>query len=89
MKHNPRKLKWTKALRTHFKLIYHQLVTSAQAYRRARGKDICTCEDFFVVHLSSEREEMVVDSTFNFEKKRLTPTRREDAIKSFANAADA
>ncbi|CAE8615422.1 unnamed protein product [Polarella glacialis] len=39
MKHNPRRLKWTKA------------------YRRAHGK------------------EMVVDSTFNFEKKRLTPTR--------------
>merc|ERR1712232_1380874 len=39
MKHNPRRLKWTKA------------------YRRARGK------------------EMVLDSTFNFEKKRLTPTR--------------
>eukprot|EP00929_Paragymnodinium_shiwhaense_P086712 TRINITY_DN4716_c0_g1_i1.p1 TRINITY_DN4716_c0_g1~~TRINITY_DN4716_c0_g1_i1.p1 ORF type:complete len:199 (-),score=59.08 TRINITY_DN4716_c0_g1_i1:234-764(-) len=39
MKHNPRRMKWTKA------------------YRRAQGK------------------EMVVDSTFNFEKKRLTPTR--------------
>jgi len=39
MKHNPRKLKWTKA------------------YRRAHGK------------------EMVTDNTFNFEKKRLTPTR--------------
>merc|ERR1712151_720014 len=39
MKHNPRRLKWTKA------------------YRRARGK------------------EMVLGSTFNFEKKRLTPTR--------------
>merc|ERR1712137_1001896 len=39
MKHNPRRLKWTKA------------------YRRAQGK------------------EMTLDSTFNFEKKRLTPTR--------------
>mmetsp|Transcript_81045 Transcript_81045/g.127656 ORF Transcript_81045/g.127656 Transcript_81045/m.127656 type:complete len:178 (-) Transcript_81045:119-652(-) len=39
MKHNPRRLKWTKA------------------YRRAHGK------------------EMALDSTFNFEKKRLTPTR--------------
>mmetsp|Transcript_15426 Transcript_15426/g.27010 ORF Transcript_15426/g.27010 Transcript_15426/m.27010 type:complete len:177 (-) Transcript_15426:158-688(-) len=39
MKHNPRKMKWTKA------------------YRRAHGK------------------EMIMDSTFNFEKKRLTPTR--------------
>eukprot|EP00448_Togula_jolla_P007584 CAMPEP_0170608454 /NCGR_PEP_ID=MMETSP0224-20130122/21593_1 /TAXON_ID=285029 /ORGANISM="Togula jolla, Strain CCCM 725" /LENGTH=176 /DNA_ID=CAMNT_0010933681 /DNA_START=58 /DNA_END=588 /DNA_ORIENTATION=- len=39
MKHNPRRLKWTKA------------------YRKARGK------------------EMTLDSTFNFEKKRLTPTR--------------
>lgn len=39
MKHNPRRLKWTKA------------------YRRAHGK------------------EMVLDSTFNFEKKRLTPVR--------------
>mmetsp|Transcript_136059 Transcript_136059/g.339312 ORF Transcript_136059/g.339312 Transcript_136059/m.339312 type:complete len:179 (+) Transcript_136059:91-627(+) len=39
MKHNPRRMKWTKA------------------YRRAHGK------------------EMIMDSTFNFEKKRLTPTR--------------
>merc|ERR1711972_714958 len=39
MKHNPRRMKWTKA------------------YRRAHGK------------------EMMLDSTFNFEKKRLTPTR--------------
>merc|ERR1711998_799218 len=39
MKHNPRRMKWTKA------------------YRRAHGK------------------EMTLDSTFNFEKKRLTPTR--------------
>eukprot|EP00444_Apocalathium_aciculiferum_P025425 CAMPEP_0183434900 /NCGR_PEP_ID=MMETSP0370-20130417/65321_1 /TAXON_ID=268820 /ORGANISM="Peridinium aciculiferum, Strain PAER-2" /LENGTH=136 /DNA_ID=CAMNT_0025621749 /DNA_START=190 /DNA_END=600 /DNA_ORIENTATION=+ len=39
MKHNPRRMKWTKA------------------YRRAHGK------------------EMVMDSTFNFEKKRLTPVR--------------
>mmetsp|Transcript_12784 Transcript_12784/g.25066 ORF Transcript_12784/g.25066 Transcript_12784/m.25066 type:complete len:181 (+) Transcript_12784:80-622(+) len=39
MKHNPRKMKWTKA------------------YRRAAGK------------------ELQLDSTFNFEKKRLTPTR--------------
>merc|ERR1712070_673441 len=39
MKHNPRRMKWTKA------------------YRRAQGK------------------EMTLDSTFNFEKKRLTPTR--------------
>merc|ERR1711879_705563 len=39
MKHNPRRLKWTKA------------------YRRAQGK------------------EMTLDTTFNFEKKRLTPTR--------------
>jgi len=39
MKHNPRRLKWTKA------------------YRRAHGK------------------EMVLDSTFNFEKKRTTPVR--------------
>merc|ERR1712151_421537 len=38
-KHNPRRMKWTKA------------------YRRAHGK------------------EMTLDSTFNFEKKRLTPTR--------------
>jgi|Transcript_74620 large subunit ribosomal protein L24e len=39
MKHNPRRMKWTKA------------------YRRAHGK------------------EMVLDSTFNFEKKRQTPVR--------------
>merc|ERR1712085_53773 len=39
MKHNPRRMKWTKA------------------YRRAHGK------------------EMMLDSTFNFEKKRLTPVR--------------
>merc|ERR1719343_571103 len=39
MKHNPRKMRWTKA------------------WRRAHGK------------------EMTLDSTFNFEKKRLTPTR--------------
>jgi len=39
MKHNPRRLKWTKS------------------YRRAHGK------------------EMTIDSTFNFEKKRLTPTK--------------
>merc|ERR1712113_639669 len=39
MKHNPRRMKWTKA------------------YRRAHGK------------------EMMLDSTFNFEKKRLTPAR--------------
>mmetsp|Transcript_31266 Transcript_31266/g.93094 ORF Transcript_31266/g.93094 Transcript_31266/m.93094 type:complete len:182 (+) Transcript_31266:61-606(+) len=39
MKHNPRKLRWTKA------------------WRRAHGK------------------EMTMDSTFNFEKKRMTPTR--------------
>mmetsp|Transcript_52295 Transcript_52295/g.149083 ORF Transcript_52295/g.149083 Transcript_52295/m.149083 type:complete len:180 (+) Transcript_52295:70-609(+) len=39
MKHNPRRMRWTKA------------------YRRAHGK------------------EMTLDSTFNFEKKRLTPTR--------------
>jgi large subunit ribosomal protein L24e len=39
MKHNPRRMKWTKA------------------YRRAHGK------------------EMTLDSVFNFEKKRLTPTR--------------
>merc|ERR1711904_575609 len=39
MKHNPRRMKWTKA------------------YRRAHGK------------------EMTLDSTFNFEKKRLTPVR--------------
>mmetsp|Transcript_78595 Transcript_78595/g.218228 ORF Transcript_78595/g.218228 Transcript_78595/m.218228 type:complete len:177 (+) Transcript_78595:88-618(+) len=39
MKHNPRRLKWTKA------------------YRRAQGK------------------EMTLDTTFNFEKKRLTPQR--------------
>jgi large subunit ribosomal protein L24e len=39
MKHNPRRMKWTKA------------------YRRAHGK------------------EMMLDSTFNFEKKRLAPTK--------------
>merc|ERR1740139_1728054 len=39
MKHNPRRLKWTKA------------------YRRAHGK------------------EMLLDTTFNFEKKRMAPVR--------------